>query len=637
MAEKGFSNLGDVLLPPGKVPLEFCIEPDSILKEKGWMYHKGAKAEPRKGTDGFTYEYKEGPMVFPDAIDKPSRTIVTGEGGSSPSRFKHVVKFRPTKKMREHFDLDGEEAQRVRDELGLKKTEWLRRLIPIELERLNMFPDDHTVGQSDGKRAHFMGNALVVGVPNRIGNVLKIQISSTTTMRITIPWEIFLRESEKHRMKAREETQDACMSWTGSKTVEELSEVLKKRRKSKARTNPTYDKKIEELRKIILEERDSNKKKKTGHPLNPKKGYPGGRQIIFVKPGKESQEIRKFKSKKNGREFIRQYQKNKYDMLPILVRKNKIITLKSQTIDDSDATFGEIARELAKIRRHSNDIFDEICAVLFRMAMYWADDHEVIDNVQCWSPSKELKKRINELDTKYNSNDTELVDLWNVLLICHAISLQEDVKYNDENEKVRKNDLTATALHSAGRYNCLTSLIAYSDILGCNSDRRLEIWKGTIDNLLVGIPARGLEKKLVKKRFSDILEYQLPDTKLRLELESKTYKIGVLKGMCKERGSPYTKKWVLVRCLTSLLGVKKITLEKKKISDLEDIREKNGLLKRVTEEDYIEILLPCMMWEKRVREEMTLVELKDECRKKGLKVSANKPDLIKCLLKAGFN
>ena len=31
-------------------------------------------------------------MVFPDSLDRASRTIITGEGGKSPSRFKHVIK-----------------------------------------------------------------------------------------------------------------------------------------------------------------------------------------------------------------------------------------------------------------------------------------------------------------------------------------------------------------------------------------------------------------------------------------------------------------------------------------------------------------------------------------------------------------
>jgi len=43
-----------------------------------------------------------------------------------------------------------------------------------KLERLNMFPDNHTQleGISDAKRAFFMGNALVVGVVEKIANAL---------------------------------------------------------------------------------------------------------------------------------------------------------------------------------------------------------------------------------------------------------------------------------------------------------------------------------------------------------------------------------------------------------------------------------------------------------------------------------
>jgi DNA (cytosine-5)-methyltransferase 1 len=91
-------------------------------------------------------------MVFPDSLDKPSRTIITGEGGKSASRFKHVIK---TKK-------------------------GYRRLTPVELERLNMFPDNHTKfeGITDTKRAFFMGNALVVGVIEKIGRELYNQINN---------------------------------------------------------------------------------------------------------------------------------------------------------------------------------------------------------------------------------------------------------------------------------------------------------------------------------------------------------------------------------------------------------------------------------------------------------------------------
>lgn len=119
-----------------------------------WKYLKGAKKESRITPDGFEYEYSEGSMTFPDALDKPSRTIITGEGGRAPSRFKHVI----TDQNR------------------------LRRLTPVELERLNMFPDDHTLlgGVSETKRAFLMGNALVVGVVEKIGEMLNEFIKKGT-------------------------------------------------------------------------------------------------------------------------------------------------------------------------------------------------------------------------------------------------------------------------------------------------------------------------------------------------------------------------------------------------------------------------------------------------------------------------
>ena len=142
------SVLKDVLLPLGEVPKEFRVDESSLDK---WNYLKGAKDEEKYNKKGgYTYRYNEGSMVFPDNLDKPSRTIITGEGGASPSRFKHVVKQRGK----------------------------LRRLMPVELERLNGFPDDWTKmeGISDTKRAFFMGNALVVGVVKKIGRELAKRI-----------------------------------------------------------------------------------------------------------------------------------------------------------------------------------------------------------------------------------------------------------------------------------------------------------------------------------------------------------------------------------------------------------------------------------------------------------------------------
>lgn len=138
--------LGDVL-QNGEVTPEFFINEQDKPK---WEYLKGAKKEKRTTKDGFEYNYSEGGMIYPDALDNASRTIITGEGGKSPSRFKHVV----------------------------ASDRGLRRLTPIELERLNMFPDNHTKleGVTDTKRAFFMGNALVVGVIEKIGKELYIQI-----------------------------------------------------------------------------------------------------------------------------------------------------------------------------------------------------------------------------------------------------------------------------------------------------------------------------------------------------------------------------------------------------------------------------------------------------------------------------
>ena len=135
--------LGDILLDDNEIPEIFFI---SEKDEKQWSYLKGPKKEKRVSSNGHEYLYSEGGMSFPDSLDKPSRTIITGEGGAGPSRFKHVIRSRQSGR--------------------------LRRLVPIELERLNMFPDNHTEGASDLRRAFLMGNALVTGIPERLGTVM---------------------------------------------------------------------------------------------------------------------------------------------------------------------------------------------------------------------------------------------------------------------------------------------------------------------------------------------------------------------------------------------------------------------------------------------------------------------------------
>jgi DNA (cytosine-5)-methyltransferase 1 len=131
--------LGEQLVSDDDVPESFFIPENQIPQ---WKYLKGAKREARRAANGHEYFYTEGAVAFPEPLDQPSRTILTGEGGSTPSRFKHVIRA-----------ADGR----------------LRRLTPIELERLNGFDDDWTdTGMPDGRRAFMMGNALVVGLVARV-------------------------------------------------------------------------------------------------------------------------------------------------------------------------------------------------------------------------------------------------------------------------------------------------------------------------------------------------------------------------------------------------------------------------------------------------------------------------------------
>ena len=136
--------LGDIIVDEEFVPEEFFISDEDLPK---WQYEKGAKKIHRVSKEGFEYDFSEGGMAFPDPLDRPSRTMITGEGGTAPSRFKHVIQT-PSGRY--------------------------RRLIPLELERLNMFPDNQTLHAevSDGRRAFLMGNALVCGIVREVGKSL---------------------------------------------------------------------------------------------------------------------------------------------------------------------------------------------------------------------------------------------------------------------------------------------------------------------------------------------------------------------------------------------------------------------------------------------------------------------------------
>ena len=137
-------TLGEILQK--NVSEEFYIPDDKMDK---WIYLKGAKKIPRKASNGHEYIYSEGPVTFPDAWDKPGRTMLTSE--STLNRSTHVVK-------------DPE-------------THRLRLLTPIETERLQGFDDNWTnSGMTKRMRYFCMGNALVVPMITRMGNTLDLII-----------------------------------------------------------------------------------------------------------------------------------------------------------------------------------------------------------------------------------------------------------------------------------------------------------------------------------------------------------------------------------------------------------------------------------------------------------------------------
>ncbi|MDA3079881.1 MULTISPECIES: DNA (cytosine-5-)-methyltransferase [unclassified Campylobacter] len=107
-------------------------------------YLKGSKKINRKSKNGHEYVFSEGPVAFPDPLDKPARTMLTSE--STINRSTHVVCDPQTNR--------------------------LRILTPIETERLQGFDDNWTDNMSDRMRYFCMGNALVVPMITRIGREL---------------------------------------------------------------------------------------------------------------------------------------------------------------------------------------------------------------------------------------------------------------------------------------------------------------------------------------------------------------------------------------------------------------------------------------------------------------------------------
>ena len=110
-----------------------------------FKYLKGAKHIERTAKNGHKYTFSEGPIAYPDTVDRPARTMLTSEG--TTNRSTHVVE-----------DLN---------------TGRLRLLTPNETNKIQGFPEHWTdTGMSDRVQYFCMGNALVTGCITKMGEVL---------------------------------------------------------------------------------------------------------------------------------------------------------------------------------------------------------------------------------------------------------------------------------------------------------------------------------------------------------------------------------------------------------------------------------------------------------------------------------
>ena len=109
---------------------DLCMSAPFSERSGLWTQHRH-KFLALLGENKF-YKYDEGTMGLDDVND-PSRTIVTAEIGTTPSRMRHIFEDSPGR---------------------------YRRLSPVETERLNMFPDNWTkIEDIKGRKFQIPGGA----------------------------------------------------------------------------------------------------------------------------------------------------------------------------------------------------------------------------------------------------------------------------------------------------------------------------------------------------------------------------------------------------------------------------------------------------------------------------------------------
>jgi len=132
------------IVEKGEVDEKFFLNEKEL---EDWKYLKGAKRINRTSKTGHSYVFSEGAIAFPDPLDRPGRTMLTSE--RSKNRSTHIIEDLFTKR--------------------------LRKLTPVECERLNGFPDNWTKlgGMSESFRYFCMGNALVVNLIEIMGKKIE--------------------------------------------------------------------------------------------------------------------------------------------------------------------------------------------------------------------------------------------------------------------------------------------------------------------------------------------------------------------------------------------------------------------------------------------------------------------------------
>ena len=118
-----------------------------------WTYMKGAKKIPRTSANGHSYVFSEGPIAFPDPLDRPGRTMLTSE--STKNRSTHVVADPANGRLRLLTEIEAERLQGFDDD-------WTK----------NCLVDGEVVEMPKRMRYFCMGNALVVPMITRMGNIL---------------------------------------------------------------------------------------------------------------------------------------------------------------------------------------------------------------------------------------------------------------------------------------------------------------------------------------------------------------------------------------------------------------------------------------------------------------------------------